>query len=103
MARKKNYKEGELEQEFERFKFYHKYIVVSSTLQLSDSSLLEELVGYNEGDKEAFVEELMDNLEEKHYEENDDSTLDKLYSYCWGKFVDSNKDNANYKRNIKEV
>ena len=45
----------------------------------------------------------MDNLEEKHYKENDDSALDKLYSYCWGKFVDSNKDNANYKADIKEV
>ena len=101
MTRKKNYKDGELEQEFERFKFYHKYLVVSSTLTLSDSDLLKELAGYNEGDKEAFIEELMDSLEEKHYEENDDSALDKLYSYCWGKFVAVHKDNANFKNEME--
>lgn len=102
MARKKQYKEGELEKEFERFKFYHKYLVVSSTLTLSDSELLKELAGYEEGDKEAFVEELMNNLEEKHYEENDDSELNQLYSYCWSKFVAAHKDNANFKSEIKE-
>ena len=101
MARKKNYKDGELEQEFERYKFYHKLIVVCSTLQVLEEGKVKDLMGDIQEDREAFIDELTESLYAKHFDEEDDSELNKLYAYCWDKLVVRIPDNANFKREME--
>ena len=102
MARKKNYKDGELEKEFEYYKFFHKIITVQALLLNLNKEKVEELVGTSvQEDVEAFVDELVENLTAKHFEENDDAELDMLYGYCWKQIIGKISDNANFTSEVK--
>lgn len=102
MARKKNYKDGELEKEFEYHKFFHKIITVQALLLNLEKEKVEELINETiEEDLEDFVDQLVENLTEKHFGENDDAELDMLYNYCWGKILNKTNEDANFRTTVR--
>ena len=88
MPRKKKYKDGELEKEFNKIKFQHMYITIKSTLlafpdeHILDSELVTTLLGKTVGTNEARIARLCASLVELH-DTGHDSDIVPLYEYCW--------------------
>ena len=88
MARKKKYKDGELEQEFNKMMFQHMYITIRSTLlafpdeNILDSELVTTLLGETVGTTEVRIAKLCASITELH-DTGHDSDIIPLYEYCW--------------------
>lgn len=105
MARKKNYKDGELEQEFNKAMFNHMYITIRSSLiafpneKIIDSELVTTLLGNLKGSQEARMEKLCASLKELH-DTGHDLDIIPLYEYCWNlispKLTDNISDSFRY-------
>lgn len=105
MPRKKKYKDGELEKEFNKAMFQHMYITIRSSLlafpneNIINSDLVTTLLGKLKGSKEAKMEKLCASLRELH-DTGHDSDIIPLYEYCWGllspKLTDNVSDNFRY-------
>ena len=104
MARKKIYKDGELEEEFNRFKFYHKYITIQSILKRHADTIyaFEPFSKYAdvEGNPNEKAEKICDILTDQH-DEGDDSELDKLYWKCWELLSPKIEDSTNFTTGFK--
>lgn len=88
MARKKNYKDGELEKEFNKMMFQHMYITIRSSLlafpeeNILKSELVTTLLGNLKGNKETKIAKLCASLVELH-DTGHDEDIKPLYEYCW--------------------
>lgn len=104
MARKKLYKDGEMEEEFNRFKFYHKYVTIQSTLiQHSDTIYFFDpfkKYAYIEGTADERAEKICEILTQQH-DAGYDEELDKLYWKCWELISPSIKDDTNFTEGFK--
>ena len=102
MGRKKKYKDGELEKEFEKFKFYHKYIAVKATLlsqkDIFDSYLIKDRYTLK-GSVKKKTETLCNLLMDMH-DRGDDKDLDELYNYCWNVMVEKFDEHINFTENF---
>ena len=101
---KKSYKNGELEKEFEKFKFYHKVIVVQGYIKAKPEELENNVLLQKYNDLEGTLQEKMDDLFdifEASHKKHDDKDLDEIYNYCWVQIVDKLPESANYKGSIK--
>ena len=89
MARKKKYKDGELEKEFSKMMFQHMYITIRSSLlafpeeNILQSELVTTLLGKLKGTKEAKIAKLCASLVELH-DTGHDEDIKPLYEHCWG-------------------
>ena len=102
MTKNREYKDEEIGKELEYHKFFHKIITVQALLLNLEKEKVEELLNVSDvEDVEAFVDELVENLTDKHFEENDDAQLDMLYNYCWQRIVSKISDNANFRSEVK--
>lgn len=100
----KKYKDGELEKEFEKFKFYHKVIMVQGYIKSCTEDMFEHYLLQKYCDLEGTVEEKADQLFdifEENHKRKDDRDLDEIYNYCWSKLVDKLPESANFKESIK--
>ena len=88
MGRKKKYKDGELEKEFNKMMFQHMYITIRSTLlafpeeNILDSELVTTFLGETVGTMEARIAKLCASIVELH-DTGHDSDIIPLYEYCW--------------------
>ena len=88
MARKKKYKDGELEQEFKKAVFQHMYITIRSSLiafpeeDILNSDLVLTLLGNIKGSKETRIAKLCASIVELH-DTGHDADIVPLYEYCW--------------------
>ena len=100
MARRKKYRDGEMEHEFSLFCFYHKIVTIQIVLKaygdegVFDSYLFKKYSDI-EGTYAERAEAISEILREQH-NAGDDSETDKLYDYCWNRIVPVIKDNLNY-------
>ena len=104
MARKKNYKDGELEEEFSLFCYYHKLVTIGFALKLEDESVYKnnrflkekyEEVSKSTTDMLEIADAVLDIYIAQH-DEGDDSELNEVYEYCWDIVVSKIEDNMNY-------
>ena len=104
MARKKVYKDGEMEEEFNRFKFYHKYVTIQSMLikHYPTIYLFDPFKKYAnvEGDCDEKAVKICDILVQQH-DNGDDTEVDKLYWKCWEMISPTLRDNENFTEGFK--
>lgn len=101
MGRKKNYKDGELENEFNEFMYQHMYITIRSTLlafqdeNIIDSDLVHYTIGIFEGTYEEKLEALCAEIVNLH-DTGRDKEITPLYEYCWKILSPKLADNERY-------
>lgn len=99
MARKKKYKDGEMEAEFNKFMYQHMYVTIRSTLinnkDIIDSDLVHYTLGVFEGTDEEKLEALCCELVNLHESGRDREAL-PLYEYCWKILSPKLADNYQY-------
>ena len=82
-----------LEQEFEKYKFFHKYGIVQATLLLFaeegiyDSYLLRGKYDDIEVTGDDKATEIVHRLADKYFNFNDTKELDELYNYCYDMYA----------------
>ena len=103
MARKKQYKDGELEQEFNKYMFQHMYVTIRSSLiaftqeNIVDNDLVVTLLGKLKGSYAKKIEKICNSLIELH-DEGHDQDIIPLYEYCWSLISPKLTDNFIYSR-----
>lgn len=95
-----------LEQEFEKYKFYHKYGIIEAALMvfadegIYDSYLLRDK--YDDitvtGDDKAC--EIVHRLADKHFDHADDKELDELYNYCYEMYAPLLNETDNFSEEV---
>lgn len=106
MARKKKYKDGELEQEFTRFSFYHKYIAVQTALivfekdGIYNSKYLKPFKNVTGSEEVSRAVAICNSLTDMH-DKGDDSLLNELYTYCWNRLSPLLEECANFTEGFK--
>lgn len=103
MGRRKNYKDGELEQEFRKYMFEHIYVTIRSSLiafkdeKIVDNKLVTNLLGKLKGSYSKKVEYICSSIIEMHDKGHDRDFL-PLYEYCWSLVSPNLADNFIYSR-----
>ena len=100
MARRKKYKDGEIEHEFSLFCFYHKIVTIQIVLKsFGDKGVFDHYLfkKYSdiEGTDDERAEAIAELLTEQH-DNGDDSEVNTLYDFCWDKLVPIMHDSLNY-------
>ena len=100
MARRKKYRDGEMEHEFNLFCFYHKIVTIQIVLKAYGSEGVFDhylFKKYNdiEGTDEEKAEAIAEILREQH-DDGDDIETNALYDYCWDRLVPVMNDSLNY-------
>lgn len=92
--------EETLEQEFNRYKKYHKYNIITATILIEGRKKLSKIVPaldeYAElkGDKEDIAFAIADDLEEKA--KKDSTEYDIIYETCWRQIRNKISDKKSY-------
>ena len=103
MARKKQYKDGELEKEFNKALFNHMYITIRSSLiafseaDIVNSELVTTLFGKLKGSYVKKMEQICNAIIDLH-DNGHDSDIIPLYEYCWNLLSPNLTDNYIYSR-----
>lgn len=107
MARRKKYKNGEMEHEFSLFCLYHKIMTIQIVLiKFKDEGIFDHymLKKYNdiEGSCEDKAQAISELLEEQ-YNNGEEHELNALYDFCWDKLCPMIEDTLNYTEGLKST
>ena len=101
MPRRKKYKDGELEREFNKYMFQHIYVKIRTALgaftdkEIVDSEIVTTLFGKLKGSYVQKMEKICNSVIELH-DTGHDQDLMPLYEYCWSLVAPKLTDNFQY-------
>ena len=108
MGRKKKYKDGELENEFNLLSFYHKITTIGVVLKratmygdyrIYNKTLLKKKYKQALAEGLTSYEEIADRVVKLFVDEHDndiDENLNKIYNWCWEEIVQLYDEHMNY-------